>query len=182
MLLDPVIELTIRLGFALLFGVAVAHKFLDWPAFQITVSRYLSGIHLTDPRSVSGIAAVSMVAEASVMLLCVLPSSGGLTVISAAGLLLLYGTVMLVNLLRGNVLLDCGCSWGNARQAVSHALVARNAALAVLTLPLLLPVSPREISAMDVLAIGAGVSVAALLLATFNVLTANGSHTAREGR
>jgi hypothetical protein len=172
--------LTIRLAFAMLFGGALAHKLIAWPAFEATLRRYLKGFdHLSLVRPV---AVLVVVAEACALALCASSSSGPLTAGVAGGVLLIYGGAMLINLMRGNALLDCGCSWGQARQPVSYVLVARNLGLALLALLLVLPVEARPLAPIEVVSVVMAALTGALLHSALNGLLKNSNSMAGEAR
>jgi uncharacterized membrane protein len=100
----------------------------------------------------------------------VVPQARMAAALTASALLLAYAMAMVVNILRGNVLLDCGCSFGSARQAVSWGLVWRNLFLSIFPLLLLIVPSDRLISGTDLAATAFAVTVASLFYATANTL------------
>lgn len=171
MQIDPVFALVIRIGFLLLFGSALLHKLLGWSGFETTVSRYLAGMGL-GTAIVRPTAAVIVVVEGAVVALCALSPSGALTATMTAGVLIAYAVAMYVSIAQGNVLLDCGCSWG-ARRPVSRSLVVRNVALALAALSLAWPVDPRPLEFVSVLSVMAAVVICALLYAAIDHLLAN---------
>lgn len=179
-LLDPVIALTIRFSLASLFAAALAHKVFDWPAFEATLSKYLAGLGAGHASLVRPLAACATLAELGVLASCAWPSRGVLTALAAAVVLMTYGISMLINLMRGNTLLDCGCSWGKARQPVRYALVGRNAGLVLLALPLAFSMHSRQLEPVDVVSIVAAVLTATLLYAALNLLLSNTSPSTRE--
>jgi len=178
--LDPVYSLVIRLGFALLFSDALVHKLVNWSAFKATLDKYLMGIGAIPASLATPIAAFVVASETCVVALCVRSSSGALITSVLVCVLLLYGTAMLVNLVRGNVLLDCGCSWGATRQPIHSALVARNAGLALVAVPLVLPIDSRSLGPMDVVTLCAAVLTVAILYAALNQLLTNSIPKVRE--
>jgi hypothetical protein len=88
-------------------------------------------------------------------------------------LLLLYAGAIGLNLLRGRVLLDCGC--GGRSQPISWWLVGRNLALAGAAGLALLPVGERPLTLLDGITVAAAVLVGAALYGA-----ANGLHAARQ--
>lgn len=168
--LDPTYVVTIRFGFALLFGSAALHKVINWSAFKVTLGKYFMGSVSVSTSLVNMIAVVVITAEAFIVGMCIWPLHGAMTAGIIIVLLLTYGSGMLINLVRGNILLDCGCTWGGARRPVSYALVVRNIGLALLAFPLALPVVSRELGAMDILSICATVLTAGFLYLTSDLL------------
>jgi hypothetical protein len=94
---------------------------------------------------------------------CGVPISGAVPAALTGGMLLLYALAMGLNLLRGNVLLDCGCSFGAERHPVSPKLVFRNIALVLVAALMALPVIPRAMGLLDYLSAFASVAVAILV-------------------
>lgn len=162
--LDPVVELAVRLGIGTLFVVAVVHKLREPVAFAGTVEAYLRGTPV-GTASIGWVGARCVVVlEATVVALSLLPGPAPLAGAAAAAVLLLYAIAMGANIARGNVLLDCGCSWTAARQRVSTALVARNLVLAIVASLLLLPAARRAVGPFDIIN---AVIMAGLLLLTY---------------
>lgn len=181
MQLDPVYALTIRLGFVLLFSGALVHKVAGWLSFESTVSKYLAGLGVSRRSIVKPVAISVAVTEIGVLASCVLQPGGSMAV-AVSGLLVAYGTVMFINLVQGNVLLDCGCSWGSTRQPISYSLVVRNVVLALLALPLLLPVASRPLGALDMISAGAAAATVAVLYGALNLLLTFSRPTLVESR
>lgn len=71
-----------------------------------------------------------------------------LPVMLAILLLNLFGLAMAINIRRGRTHIDCGCGRSQLRHPIGWLLVLRNAVLAVLLVPRLLPAPP--LGAMDV--------------------------------
>ena len=168
--LDPTFALTLRAAFVLLFVGALIHKLHRFAEFKGTLASYFRGLGLSGMALERPAAAIAIALEAVVVAACLSPRSGTPAAVSASGVLLLYALAMAVNLHRGNVLLDCGCSWGSERQPVRYALVFRNAVLAALALTLVLPVSDRPLAALDVASTGAAILTAGLLYSAANRL------------
>ncbi|MBL8265112.1 MauE/DoxX family redox-associated membrane protein [Steroidobacter sp.] len=166
--LDPVVALTIRLGFLLLFGSALLHKIVDWSSFETTVRRYLAGLR-PGTAIVRLAAGVIVFLEVGVVVLCAFGPSGTLAAAVTAGVLLAYGAAMYINIARGNVLLDCGCSWG-ARRPASRILVLRNVVLALPAFMLALPVASRPLELMSAVSVGAAVVTCTLIYAAVDQL------------
>jgi hypothetical protein len=128
------------------------------------------------------VAVLVVAAEAGALALCAWSSRGSLTAGVVGGLLLAYGGAMLINLMRGNALLDCGCSWGQARQPVSFALVARNLGLALMALLLVMPVEARSLAPIEILSVVMAALTGAVLYSALNGSLNNSNSMAGEAR
>lgn len=171
MTLDPLICVTLRAFVGALFVLAAVHKMLGFRDFSITLGKYLRGTLFAAPRPVFAIAVLVVAGELSISAACaVLPTS--VAAASAAIALLGYAAAMYLNLRRGNVLLDCGCSWGARRQPLSRALVVRNCCLAALALTMAVPAGARTLTTIDIISVFAAVGVLAALYTAINLLLA----------
>jgi hypothetical protein len=141
--MDPVLDLVLRAGLALLFLAAARHKLRDPRAFVATVRAYRLGPPWTAPFS----AGVVVTAELAVPLLLGVARTAGL--LAAAALLLAYAGAIGINLARGRRDLDCGCFGPAVRRPIGGGLVARNLALAAVALAGLAPLSARAWSWVD---------------------------------
>lgn len=170
MFLDPTISLALRAAIALLFAAAVSHKLWNAAQFKSTLMHYLQGFG-ADARGIETPLFMIIVAlEFVIAAACMLPSTQAVAGLLAGGTLLLYALAMAVNLLRGNALLDCGCTWGSARQSVRPALIVRNGLLSLMAFALALPVGNRELAAVDVVSVTAATLTAMLLYGAGNRL------------
>jgi hypothetical protein len=164
--LDPAISWVMALGVAVLFATAVGHKLGDWKSFQATVANY----GLLPGAVVPMAAAVVVALECGATLFILLIETRSLGALLSAGLLGSYALAMAVNLVRGRVILDCGCLGISQRQPVRWWMVWRNLAMAALSLIAGLPTGMRALTALDaVTIIGATLSLA-LLYAILNQL------------
>jgi hypothetical protein len=177
--LDPTFAMTLRAALLLLFAAALTHKMRRFTEFEGTLASYFRGFGVSGTGLLRPAAVLAIAFESFVVGACLWSRSGTPAAISAGGVLLLYALAMAINLHRGNVLLDCGCSWGSGRQPVRYALVVRNVVLAALALTLALPVSGRPLAAIDVASIGAAVLTAALLYSAANRLLMTATPTRR---
>jgi hypothetical protein len=172
MSLDPLFAVTLRLSVGSLFAYAVAHKLAHFRVFLMTLSKYLQGTSLDKGLAVALAGALVVTIELAVVAACAVPfahtAAGGLAVAALRG----YGAAMANNLLRGNLLPDCGCSWGAHRQPVSRGLMLRNLCLAALALLLALPVNGRPLTALDLVSIIAAWAGATILYSGINLLLA----------
>ncbi|MBN7797591.1 MauE/DoxX family redox-associated membrane protein [Parahaliea mediterranea] len=178
--MDPLLYTLLALCFGLLFAQALAHKLADFPRFTGVLRGYLRGLGIRSPWAVHTLASLVVLAETLALLCCLLPVGAVPRAVAVAAPLLAYALAMAANIRRGHRLLDCGCSWGAARQAISMGLVYRNVALAIAALTMLLPVTSRALVALDVLSILAATSVAALGYSVVNATLALNHSLAEE--
>ena len=165
--MDPVIDAALRTGLSVLFLAAAVHKLRDLARFRATLAEY----HLLPPRLVPFGAIALVAAELGLAVTLVAPPLRTASLVAAAGLLLIYGGAMAVNLARGRRHIDCGCAGPAARRPISGGLVARNAVLVAAALGGLLPVSPRPLFWVDaVTVLGATATLATLYAALDRLL------------
>ena len=172
---DPVVSLAISLAIGLLFGLSAIHKLGSLAKFKAVLSSYQI---LPGPTAAITATAIPMV-ELSLAIGLVVPQARIAAALAASVLLTAYAMAMAVNIYRGNVLLDCGCNFGSARQTVSWGLVWRNLFLAIFPLLLLITPSDRIIGAADLAATVFAVIVASLFYATTNTLIQQQEFTRR---
>lgn len=163
---DPLVSLTISLAFALLFALSAMHKLRSVSRFEAVLDSY----RLVPQSILAVVAMVVPIMELALAIGLLIPQLRIAAALAASSLLLAYAIAMAVNILRGNVLLDCGCSFGSARQGVSWGLVWRNLLLSVLPLQLLIIPVDRLINGYDLVATVFAVAVAGLFYATANTL------------
>ncbi len=103
------------------------------------------------------------------------------TALLGSGLLLgFYACAMALNLARGRRHIDCGCMGPAARQALSGWLIVRNVVIALTAVGVsALTPAGRTLVWLDVLTIGAGVAVLAIVYSSVNHLIANAPELAR---
>lgn len=132
-MIDPVITLSIRVAFALLFAFAAIEKLQDRERFQFYLDEYRLLPRLLIPTAGNFIIAAEI--STAILLLVLNPVYG---VIAGITLLGVYALGILINLLRGRTWMDCGCL-GSEGEGLSYWLVLRNlillAALALVLLP-----------------------------------------------
>jgi len=167
MTLDPAVAWVARIALALLFAHAAAHKLRDLAAFRAA----LAGYRLAPEPALGALALALPVAElAAALALLAAPRLGS---VLALALLATYTLAIAANLARGRRDIDCGCFGPAARQPLSAALVARNAALLGVAVLALLPVQARALHPADALSIAGAVGFGALVFASANALLAN---------
>jgi uncharacterized membrane protein YphA (DoxX/SURF4 family) len=175
LLRDPVWLTACSLGLALLFGAAGWHKLRNQPVF----TAILHGYALLPERLVRPASMLLPWLEMSAAVGLLIPVSQTFAALLAAALLLAYAAAMALSLLKGQRIADCGCHFGEQRQAVSAALVWRNLLLSGLALSLLQAPLHRTMGIYDGLTIGAALVCACVLYLLANTLIAN-QQTARE--
>lgn len=169
MSLDPAIAWTLRLGFALLFLSAAAHKLRDRRGFRETLAAYA----ILPGRWVGPASVVFPGAEAGIgaaLLLAAAPAAGALAGVALLGI---YATAIGINLHRGREALSCGCGGLAGDRPIGLGLVVRNAVLMGLLALLLLPTAGRAIGALDVATAGFAAAVSGLLYAGVDVALSN---------
>lgn len=175
MILDPAVELLLKLGFLSLFFLSLTHKALNFTEFEATVANYQKGLYpnwtLTLPLSL-----VIIFMELLIVMSALLISDGIVLGCLAAGMLVLYALAMAINLLRGNRMLDCGCTWGTAKQPVGYELVIRNLVLALFALLLTLPVEMRPLHLLDYFSVFAALLLSAVLYTGINQMFVHNLH------
>lgn len=167
--LDPGAVLALRLGIAAIFAGALLHKFGRWQAFAGIISSYLADTPLQSRLAAGLVACLVVAAEGMAVVSALLP--GMASTLPAAALLLIYAAAMQFNIARGNGL-DCGCSWGAARQPISGRLVTRNLALAAGAFLATLPAA-RSPVAMDIVSAAGGAALLVVAYVIVNQLAAN---------
>jgi hypothetical protein len=162
MTIDPALSLAFALATAALFAAAATHKLLDLSAAATSIRAYRIAPSGLAPAVAPVIAAV----EGAIAIGLLFPASRAGSGLAAAFMLALYAGAMLFNLRRGRRDLDCGCSFGAGGNRISEALVARNAALAIIALVAAMAPGARALTALDIgSAIGFALAAAALYLA-----------------
>jgi len=181
-MIDPLLHVSIRAAFALLFAVAVVHKLIKPEEFVRTIQAYMTGSRFENGDLGRVLAAIVIALELAAVVVALSPQvPRGLVSALIAGILLTYALAMYINIKRGRLLLDCGCSWGSRRQPVHIWLVARNAGLALVAVLLAPPVADRALSIIDCVSVVASLIVAAFLYAGTNQLLSIQSNVREAG-
>jgi len=170
--LDPVAPWLAALALAGVLGASALRKLAAFGEFRDAVAGYELG-----PRALVTAEAAALVASevgAAIALMLHRPSGAAL----AAGLFVLYGAAIGVNLARGRRTLDCGCAGPAARQPIRPSLLARNAALIAVAVFAAAPATDRALSWIDSLTIVAGAAALWLAYGTLDQLLANQVRTA----
>jgi hypothetical protein len=176
--LDPVVEIVLRGGLALLFGSTAFEKVRDFAGFRAA----LIGYALLPERLAGAIAAGLAGCEAALAVALVAPVAAELratALVASAALLALYGAAIAVNLARGRRDIECGCAGPAARQPLSEWLLARNAVLVAAALVCLGGAASRPLVWVDALTAGGGVGMLAATWMAVHRLLANAPALAR---
>ena len=142
---DPLLQLTIALSLAALFGAAAIHKVLalaEWPSVVRNYRLF--------PEALAGVVAATLLCAEGLTagaLLWAPTRRAGACI--ATALLLGYAAAIGANLRRGRAHIDCGCFGSRLRQGIAAWMVWRNLLLALLVLTMLLPVGPRPLSPLE---------------------------------
>ena len=165
LMIDPAVSALLAGAFALLFGSAALHKWLE-------AQRFADAFRAYDlvPASLAWISRLLPALELAVALALLAPPSRAGAAAAGAALLLVYAAAIGVNLGRGRRTLDCGCGGPRERRPIGIWMVWRNLFLCALLAALLLPGAPRALASVDALTIGAGTAVAALLYMSLDAL------------
>jgi hypothetical protein len=165
-LADPGFALTARWALALVFILAAIHKLKAPAAFETTLKNY----RLLPERLLTASSYLIICIELLAVAALLMNSRLGSGV--AAGLLVIYTFSISINLVRGRVDIDCGCSGPAIRQTLSAWLVVRNIGLlaaALLTLP---ASAPRPLTLLDWYTTLAAIVTFALIYLAINYLSA----------
>lgn len=168
-MLDPLLPLIISTSLALLFFMAARHKLKTSLRFEAQLAAY----QLLPESMLRITARILPVFEMSLVFMLLIPYTRAFAGFMAAGLLLIYALAMAVNLSRSRSEIDCGC--GDKPQPLSFMLLARNAVLATGSILLLVPVTPRVITSMDMLLVAVFTAVLAMVYVMVEQLLRNHS-------
>jgi len=167
--LDPAIMTALGLALAALFGASAAHKIRTRREFVGIVRNY----EIAPDWASAPAAALVILVETAIAAMLVAPETRGPGAFAAAGLLLAYGALMSVNILRGRTEIDCGCGFGPNRERLTTGLLVRNGLLAVGAIIAASPSSDRALGAFDFAVIALFVATASAFYLSFEALRAN---------
>lgn len=165
--MDPAIQLSCRLGLALLFILAAIHKLRDFAAFRSQLAAY----RMVADSFVPPLAALLPAIETALAVALLTPATATTAALAAAVLLTIYSGAIAVNLLRGRTDIDCGC--GAAGTRLSPALVARNAVATLAAVGAAVPSVPRDLLWLDATTVLGGVACGMLLFHAAGIAGAN---------
>jgi len=138
-MIDPVLYWVTSFCLAALWLCAALGKWRAGREFRQVLGAY----KLLPLSLVPTVALLLPLLELCLALGLVVPVTHSMAALLSAALLLAYALAIAINLLRGRIHIDCGCSLGK-KQAISWWLVWRNCGLASLALGLLLPLAQRQ--------------------------------------
>ena len=165
----PLVASTAQIFVSLIFLAAALHKLRDPQRFVASLRDY----RVLPATGVPAAAAIVGITEAAIVVGVWLPTLRAMAGAAAAGLLVVYGAAIAINLARGRREIDCGCTWARDGQPISLALVLRNAVLVLPCAWLAIGPGPSSQSlAAAAVALAAGV-VLFVSLRTFETLAAH---------
>jgi len=173
-MLDPMVLKLVSIGFGLLFLLAAVHKLTEFQKFRATLNAY----EVMPGALVAPVSTVIPAIEAILGAAWLLGIQTGLVATGSAILLAAYTFAIAINLVRGRVHIDCGCSMGASAgrdQQLSWGLVARNTLLMIAALSATLPATERAIGLVDYVTLVAGLLAIVLLYGAANQLLNNGA-------
>jgi hypothetical protein len=141
--IDPVIDITIRGAFALLFALAAMEKLHDRETFQIQLEEYQ-----LVPKGLLPAAGMAIILVEVAIAIALLIQDSFYGVMMGCALLAVYASAILINLIRGRTWMDCGCL-GSAGEGLSYWLVTRNLVMLAALMILLLPTIERTLVWLD---------------------------------
>ena len=173
-MLDPLILKLVSIGFGLLLLLAAVHKLTALQKFRATLAAYeiLPGPLLA---LVSIIIPVIEAVLGAAWLLAIQPV---IVALASAILLASYTFAIAINLARGRIHIDCGCTMGGSAsrdQQLSWGLVGRNSLLIIAALTATVPVTERAIGFVDYVTLVAGLLAIVFLYGAANQLLNNGA-------
>jgi hypothetical protein len=154
---------------ALLFVRSLMHKVSDVERFKGFLANY--GV-LPSAWLIVG-ANVLMGVEGLIVVLLITPAFNYLGALMAIGLLMLYASVIGLNVVKGNTRIECGC--GGPAMHLSYCLVLRNILIACMGLPMVL-IQNTKLPLIDATVAVACGAVLYLLYIVAEQLLANFNH------
>lgn len=158
-MIDPVIELTLRVGLAILFAAAAWHKLSDRARFAASLRAY----ELLPRRVLSPVAWLLPALECAIALGLLHAPSREPAALASMALLTVYTGAIAANLARGRREIDCGCFASSARVPLSSWLIARNLILIGASALVVIPVRARSLIWVDLLTVVGAVITVSLL-------------------
>lgn len=173
MAIDPAISTAFSVSLAAFFAASAAHKARSYSEFAGVVRNYRIGPEALAPL----VSPIIVAAEMLIAIGLLIPELRSEAAIGGAGLFLLYGAAIAVNLARGRTDIDCGCSFGGhadeGSERLTPILIVRNFVLASPALAASAAAATRELGMLDYAAILLFALTAAALYAAFESLRAN---------
>jgi hypothetical protein len=167
--LDPVLGHAAAATLGAVLLLAALHKLRDPAVFRATLENY----RLLPAGAVAPVAMLLPLLELAAGVLLLPAASRGLGAVLAGVVLLIVTAAVVINLLRGNRRIDCGCGGPGEHLPLSAGVVARNAVLGMLALAAALPASMRPTVGLDIAAAGFATVFALGVYAVANQLLGN---------
>ncbi len=120
--MNSILNATLALWIALIFGVAAVTKFFAWNELPGVVQNF----RVLPRVLVAPIAIILPFLEASIALGLLMEVTRLWAAILAAGLFAIFGVALAVNFQRGRRLIDCGCFRSDLKQTITKVILARN--------------------------------------------------------
>lgn len=176
MVIDSALQLLVSLLFSFLLLAASLYKFSDRLRFRGILAAY----RLVPAALLTISSIVVPVLELALGLAWLSGVEIALVAIATASLLGLYALAIAINILRGNIHIDCGCSFASSGkddsyQQLSYFLVLRNLILVALALTALAPANTRDLGFLDYGLLVLACAACVLVYGAFNQLLANGA-------
>ena len=171
-MLDPLILKLVSIGFGLLLLLAAVHKLTALPKFRATLSAY----EIMPGALIAPASMLVPIIEALLGAAWLIGLEPTFVAMTTTALLASYMSAIAINLLRGRVHIDCGCTMGASAgrdQQLSWGLVARNAILIMAALAATVPTSERAIGFVDYVTLVAGLLAIILPYGAANQLLNN---------
>lgn len=175
MTLDPALTLLLALSAAALFAGAALHKLRSLAAFETVVAAY----RIVPTLWVAMTARVAVTLELACAAGLLVGSLRARAAAVGAGLMLVYGGAIAINLYRGRVDIDCGCAGFGRRRSLASWMIIRNTTIAALLLAMLSGSEPRALGWIDMLTVLGGAVVAASLYAAIDMLLGQSAQLVR---
>ena len=169
LIVDPVFSLLAVTALALLFATAAVAKIRDRVRFAAVLEAYE-----VMPRSLTRSAAVLLpFIELTVAFGLFVTQFRPVAAAAAAGLLLIYGAAMGVNLVRGRRDIDCGCEGFGRRRSIAPWMLVRNSVLMLVAAVAAATSNARAIEWTDALTIAGGLAAFAMIYFAVDQLLAS---------
>lgn len=176
-MLDPVISSLLAFLFALMLVTAGAHKLSDRLRFQGILAAY----QILPSALIKPFGFLIPLLEVTLGLLWLITWRTDFVSFATAALLSAYTLAIAVNLMRGRIYIDCGCSFSSGKgvggagttQSLSVWLVLRNLVLVALALATTTEFGNRGFGLLDYFSIVAAALVLVFIYAAFNQLLVN---------
>ncbi|WBX84618.1 MauE/DoxX family redox-associated membrane protein [Sphingosinicella microcystinivorans] len=168
-MIDPLFNIVVSLFLSGLLLASARHKLVDRTAFIQAVSAY----HLLPNRLVAAASVFLALGELLIGVALLLPFAQPWAGWAAALIFSTYAVAMSINLSRGLIDIDCGCSLGRSGFRLSWLHPARNAILICLALLTLVPMTGRPLIWFDLVQTAAAVIVLGFLYLAAEALLSN---------